>query len=170
MPKSNIGPLDDPTNLGFPPFDMHNFTSIPFKTESHSGFTSVNGVAKFSSAGIVLEFESKLFGLISDGVKEVRVPVGELLDVKFKKGMLKRGARIEIRLRSFAKLTELPHKDGKATLKIAVDDFDRAQDAVAKLQKDMAEYTAALPPPHPPIASLFDESECETQELDGELK
>ena len=52
---------------------MNGFTSIPFKTES--GLSSVNGVAKFSTAGIVLEFESKLFGMIGTGVKENQIMV-----------------------------------------------------------------------------------------------
>jgi len=43
------------------------FTSVPFKAES--GLTQVDGIAKFSSAGIVLEFESKFIGLIKSGVK-----------------------------------------------------------------------------------------------------
>ena len=65
---------------------MQSFTSIPFKTKTDSGLSEINGVAKFSSAGIVLEFESKLFGLISKGVKEARIPINEIHDVKFKKG------------------------------------------------------------------------------------
>ena len=142
---------------------MQSFTSVPFKTES--GMSSVNGVAKFSSAGVVLEFESKLFGLISHGVKEARLSVGELHDVKFKKGVMRRGAKIEIRLNSFAKLAELPNKEGKIVLKLFPDDFERARDAVAKLQQDMAEHNANLPPPHPPLRSLFDASEDETTDL-----
>lgn len=133
------------------------FTSIPFKTES--GLSSVNGVAKFSGAGVILEFESKLLGLISTGVKEVRLSLGDLLDVKFKKGVFKRGARIEIRTRSFTQLTELPNSEGKVTLKLQPDDFEAARDAVARLQKDMAEHGAAEPPPHTPVSSLFDDSE-----------
>jgi len=147
----------------FLPIFMQSFTSIPFKAES--GVSQINGVAKFSSAGIVLEFESKLFGLISNGVKEVRIPLAELLDVKFKKGVLKRGSKIEIRLKSFTKLTELPNKEGKAVLKLFAADFDSARDAVERIGKDMAEHNASLPPPHPPVRSLFDESEDETKEL-----
>ncbi len=143
-----------------------SFTSIPFKTESAHGLTSVNGVAKFSSAGIVLEFESKLFGLISNGVKEARLATDEILDVKFKKGILKRGAKIEIRAKSLAKLAELPYKDGKLTLKIQSEDFERARDAVAKLQKDIADEAASLPPYHTSVSSLFDGSEDDTKKLD----
>ena len=145
---------------------MQSFTSIPFKTKTDSGMSNINGVAKFSPAGIVLEFESKLFGLISTGIKESRLPVSELLDVKFKKGMLKRGAKIEIRLNSFAHISSLPHNEGKLVLKLEADDFERARDAVEALNKAMAEHTATQPPPHPSIASLFDGSEDDTQELE----
>lgn len=144
-------------------FLMQSFTSVPFKTES--GLSSVNGVAKFSSAGVVLEFESKLFGLITTGVKEVRLAVAEILDVKFKKGVLKHGAKIEIRMKTFTKLREVPNKDGKLTLKLVPDDFERARDAVETLQKEMTEYTESLPPLHTPLSVLFDESEDETLEL-----
>lgn len=144
---------------------MQNFTSIPFKSEADSGFSSINGVAKFSSAGIVLEFESKVLGLISKGVKEERLPMSELLDVKFKKGFLRRGAKIEIRLNSFTRLTELPNQEGKLTLKIGPGDWERARDAVTQLHKDMAEKAAALPPAHTPVSVLFDETEEETREL-----
>ena len=144
---------------------MQSFTSIPFKSESAHGLTSVNGVAKFSSAGIVLEFESKLFGLISNGVKEARLSTADILDVKFKKGVFKRGAKIVIRTTTMAKLIELPNSEGKITLKIQSDDFERARDAVDALQKDMTEKADALPPMHTPVSVLFDESEEETKEL-----
>ena len=140
-----------------------SFISVPFKNEA--GMSTTNGVAKFSSAGIVLEFESKFLGLISKGVKEQRLRIEDLLDVKFKKGIMKRGAKIEVRLKSFAKLTELPNQEGKLILKIAVDDWDRARDAIDRLQKDMQETAAQLPPTHTPVSVLFDESEEETQEL-----
>jgi hypothetical protein len=142
---------------------MQSFTSVPFKTDS--GLSQSNGVAKFSSAGIVLEFESKLFGLISNGVKEVRLAVADILDVKFKKGVFKRGAKIEIRTVSIAKLSELPNSDGKMTLKLQADDFDMARDAVARFQKDMTQIAESLPPTHTPVSVLFDESEDETREL-----
>ena len=129
---------------------MQSFTSVPFKTES--GISSVNGVAKFSPAGIVLEFESKWFGLISTGVKEARLPIGELLDIKFKKGVMKRGSKIEIRLNSFTRLTELPSNEGKITLKIERDDFDRAREAVERIEKGRTQNFASAPAPAIPLA------------------
>ncbi len=138
------------------------FTSIPFKTETAHGLKSVNGVAKFSSAGIVLEFESKLFGLISDGVKEARLAVGEILDVRFKKGFLKRGAKIVVRPRSLMASNGIPNEEGKLKLNIKAEDFDRAREAVELLQRDINAYVAQLPPP---AISLFDNSEDETKKL-----
>ena len=140
-----------------------NFISIPFKTES--GFSQIDGIGKFSPAGIVLEFESKLFGIIKNGVRENGIALDEILDLKFRKGLLKRGAKIEIRLKSFTKLSEFPSRDGKITLKIKNDDFARAQEAVIKLQKNLAEHQENLPPTQTPVSRLFDDTEEETQRL-----
>lgn len=142
-----------------------HFISIPFKAES--GLSQIDGIGKFSSAGVVLEFESKLFGIIKGGVKENKIALDEILDVKFRKGFLKRGARIEIRLKSFARLSEMPNRDGKIILKLSRDDFERAEEAVSKLQKDLTENLEHFPPPHTPVSRLFDESE-ERKDLSGE--
>ena len=141
-----------------------NFTSVPFKTES--GVSKINGVAKFSSAGVVLEFESKLFGIIANGVKEVQIPTAEILDIKFRSGLFKLGSKIELRMKTFTKMSELPYKDGKLTLKLERSDFERGEQAVAKLQKDMSGQAESLPPVHTPVSQLFgDETEDETKEL-----
>jgi len=144
---------------------MSSFTSIPFNTDG--GLSKANGIAKFSAAGIVLEFESKFLGLFGTGVKEVRLPMEELLDVKFRKGVFKRGAKIEIRTTSFSTIAQLPNKEGKLILKLDNGDFDRARDAVEKLNKDLTEHRASLPPTHTTVSSLFDGSEDETKPLDN---
>jgi hypothetical protein len=149
---------------------MQSFISVPFKTESGHGLSEIDGIGKFSRAGIVLEFESKLFGIIKSGVKEARIATGDILDIKFRKGFLKRFARIEIRLKDFAKLSQLPNSGGKVTLKIKKDDFDRAREAVERLQKDINEYEQHLPPAHTPVSRLFDDSEDETKQLNEERR
>jgi len=147
---------------------MQSFTSVPFKADKHQGLSEVNGVAKFSRAGIVLEFESKLLGLISTGVSEARIAVGDILDIKFKKGVFKRGAKIEIRTRSLSAMAGLPNDKGKLVLKLSSDDFERGRDAVAQLEKDMAQAAADVPPTHTPVSVLFDAGEDETQRLINE--
>ena len=140
-----------------------NFISIPFKTES--GLSQIDGIGKFSSAGIVLEFESKLFGIIKNGVKESRIALDDILDIRFRKGFFKYAAKIEIRLKSFAQLSELPNNDGKITLKLKRADFGRAAEAVLKLQKNLTEHRESLPPAHTPVSRLFDD-EFETKDND----
>ena len=147
---------------------MQNFSSIPFKTSKYQGLAEVNGFAKFSSAGVVFEFDSKLLGLVSLGVEEARIPLDQILDVKFKKGVFKRRAKIEIRTKSLAAMGKLPHEDGKLVLKLKADDFERGSEAVEKLQKDITSYIASLPPPHTSIASIIDGSEDDTQELNDD--
>ena len=139
------------------------FTSIPFKTKTD--LSQINGVAKFSSAGLILEFESKFLGLIGTGVKEVRVALDDLLDVKFRKGVFKRGAKIEIRTKSFSTLAQLPNKEGKLTLKLDADYHESARQAIEQLNKDLSQQRESLPPTHTPVSVLFDESEEETKDL-----
>jgi hypothetical protein len=147
---------------------QQNFTSVPFKTEGAHGLTTVDGIAKFSSAGIVLEFETKIIGLVKTGVKEVRLPVGEILDVKFRKGFMKRFVKIEIRMTTFTKLSEVPNENGRITLKLIHDDFERGREAVLRLQKEIGEYKELELPVHTPVSRLFDENEddeVETRKL-----
>src|SRR6476469_1619989 len=89
---------------------MQTFISVPFKSEH--GISQVHGLAKFSSAGIVLEYESKIIGLISTGLKDANIPIEELLDVKYRKSFGKKSGKIEIRLKSFRRLAELPNQQG----------------------------------------------------------
>jgi hypothetical protein len=146
---------------------QQGFLSVPFKTESAHGLTSYNGVAKFSPAGIVLEFESKIFGVIPGGVKEVRLPIGEILDIKFKKGLFRLGAKIVIRTKTFAVLSAMPNDNGRVTLKLIREDFELGRSAVEQIQKEMVGYAAELPSPRTPVGELFqDETEDETLPLD----
>jgi hypothetical protein len=140
-----------------------NFISVPFKAES--GLSQYDGLGKFSPAGVVLEFESKFLGMIKSGVQENRIATDEILDVKFRKGFWRFGAKIEIRLKSFTRQAELPSNDGKLTLKIKRQDFELAQEAVERLQKAMTAERDRLPPAHTPVSRLFDESEADTKEL-----
>ena len=132
---------------------QQGFIVVPFSTESGHGITQADGIAKFSPAGVILEYEAKLFGLISNGTKEFRLPLAEVLDVRYRRGVMKVGAKIEIRPNSFAKLADIPHQSGKIVLKIARQDLERAEAAVNALQGaiDQRQATAVTP-----VISLFD--------------
>lgn len=142
----------------------HFLDCISFKISSSHGLSEVDGIAKFSPAGIVLEFEAKILGLMKTGVKEVRVALAEINDVKFKKGVLKFGAKIDIRLKSFAKVSEIPNQDGKIRLQISREDFIRADETVRKMTECLNERRDILPPSNVSVSELFED---ETKELKG---
>lgn len=136
------------------------FISVPFKIEgAHGGFSIVNGIAKISRAGIILEFEAKIFGMMKTGVKEVRVPIGEIEDLKIKKRFFK--FTLEIWLNNFKTINEVPNKDGRIILQIAKDDHSRAERAVkvlsnARIEKEALEILQT------PVGRLFgDDSDAE---------
>ncbi len=136
-----------------------NFITIPFKIEgAHGGFSIVNGMAKISRAGIVLEFEAKIFGMMKTGVKEVRVPLKEIETVKIKKRFFK--FTLEIWLNNFKTLSEIPNKDGRIVLQITKDDHERAEEAMRLLEKTRIEQEN-LEFINSPVSRLFGEDENE---------
>jgi hypothetical protein len=160
------------------------FISVPFKAESPNGITEYNGIAKFSPAGIVIEFKSVIIGLIPGEVKEVQVPINEILDIKFNKGIYKFFSKIQLRLLNFATISRLPNSDGKIKLKIKREDFEIAQKAVEQMLRYINSGEAAvlpgtddinsqLPPAQVSVNELFDTEKLEptdpkkTKELDN---
>ena len=144
-----------------------SYIGVPFKADTDSGLSESTGIAKFSPAGIVIEFESKLLGLVGGEVKEVQVSLDEILDIKFKKGFYKFFSRIHLRLKNFSKLSELPNESGKVKLKIKREDFELAQRAVEQTLQYMSgfdpktletkgEKNEQLPPPQTSVNELFD--------------
>ena len=146
------------------------FTTVPFKASSPNGLMEYNGIAKFSPAGIVIEFDSKYLGLFSGEVKEVQIGLEEVLDIKFRRGIYKFFAQIQLRLTNFAKISELPNDGAKVKLKIKREDFELAQNAVIKLQNDLNELQQSILPSPAPYTGLFDESENETKKLSESSK
>ena len=136
---------------------MARFITISFKIEgAHGGFSVVGGMAKISRAGIVLEFEAKIFGIMKTGIKEVRVHLKEIEEAKLKKRLFK--STLEIRLNNFKTISEIPNKDGRIILQISKDDRPRAEEAIKILQSAKSE-TDALEILQTPVSRLFDETE-----------
>ncbi len=138
--------------------------------------TEYNGIAKFSPAGIVIEFESVLLGLIGSEVKEVQVALDEILDIKFRKGIYKVFANIQLRLKNFTKLAELPNYSGKVKLKIKREDSELAQRAVEQTLRYMSandpltlpenmDSNEQLPPAQTSVSELFDTEKLKAEDL-----
>jgi hypothetical protein len=143
------------------------FISIPFKiSDVNSGFSTVDGMAKISSAGIVLEYEQKFIGLIKTGIKEIQIPIEQIERIKFKKGWV--NTRLEIWLNNFQTLSKIPNKDGRIVMDLSKEDRKVAEEAVQILEKATDEYKAELPPPKTPVSSLFETDELEIDDLKNE--
>ena len=138
------------------------FIGIPFKIEAKQGLSQVEGLAKFSAAGIVLEFEEKYLGFIETGVKEIGIPLAEIMDIRFKKGFFKLGAKIEIYLNSFTKINALPNKNGCVRLGINRDFHARAAEVVQNIQMLLSLQNDFLTDPvfqSDPPRGLFDKND-----------
>jgi len=132
------------------------FITIPFKIEgAHGGFAVVNGMAKISRAGVVLEFEAKIFGMMKTGIKEVRVPLDEIEEILISRKFFRHA--LEIWLNNFRTLTEIPNKDGRIILHISKADRLRAIEAAKILEMAKSER-AAREILQTPVSRLFDES------------
>lgn len=130
-----------------------NFITVPFKIEgAHGGFSVVSGMAKVSRAGIVLEFEAKIFGMMKTGIKEVRVQLKEIEDARLKKKFFRH--TFEIWLNNFKTLSEIPNKEGRIILQISKDDRTRVSEAINVLRTAKSE-SAALEILQTPVSRLF---------------
>lgn len=143
------------------------FIAVPFKADSPNGMMSYHGIAKFSFAGIVIEYESKVLDLIGGEVKEVQIALDEIFDIKFRKGIYKFFGQIQIRLTNYQKVSELPNNDGKIKLNIKRENYDLARAAVEQMSRyikrdDFASLESAddadkfLPPVQTSVNELFD--------------
>lgn len=150
------------------------FISVPFKADSSNGITEYNGIAKFSPAGIVFEFDSVFLGMIESDVKEVRVSLDEILDIRFRRGIYKFFAQIQIRLKHFAKLNELPNDGSRIKMKIKREDYELAERAVEQtlhylnevahpaLQEDVSLRKPL--PAQTSVSELFDTEKLKTKD------
>lgn len=140
------------------------FTIVPFKVDDEHGISESVGLAKFSAAGIVLEFEKEYLGLVKPGgVREARIPLVEILDIEFGKGFLGAFGSISVRFRSLGLLEGLPTKKGKLKLKVARADRQAAIDSVEIMKQHLANLHEDPPPAS--VRQLFGD-EAETKRLE----
>jgi hypothetical protein len=152
-----------------------NLITVPFKAESPNGMMHYSGIAKFSFAGIVIEYESKVLGLVGGEVKEVKVALDEIFDIKFRKGIYKFFAQIRLRLKNYQKISQLPNSDGRIKLKIKREDYELAREAVEQTLRYMkGDFAPALesaddsekqlPPVQTSVNELFDTEKLEKED------
>jgi hypothetical protein len=121
-------------------------------------------MAKISRAVVVVEFEAKIFGIMKTGIKEVRIPLAEIEEVRVSRKFFKH--TLEIWLNNFRTLSEIPNRDGRIILQISKADRPRAEQAARVLQTARSE-TDALEILQTPVSRLFGDDE-ETKETGNE--
>ena len=77
--------------------------SIPFSiSEAFAGFGTADGILHYEDEGLRLELEPKFLGFIDSGVKELVIPIDDLVSVEFKNGWISRSLTFQAkRLKSF---------------------------------------------------------------------
>ena len=94
------------------------FSVVPFKISDEHGLSETIGLAKFSIAGIVLEFEKEFLGIVKAGeVREARIPISDILDIQFGKGFLGAFGSIIVRFKNLSAVAGLPTKSGRLKLR-----------------------------------------------------
>ncbi len=99
--------------------------SVPFKFEAFGGFGEVQGLARIDAQGLELQFSTRdaLFGVLKSDRRTLRVPLDDLLSVRFAAGFLWMFPRIELRVRDLSALDGLPESDqGRVSLSLAFRD------------------------------------------------
>jgi hypothetical protein len=105
---------------------------LPFKVpDLFAGFAEGKGLAKASPSELTIEFMIKdnVVNMFKSGLKEVRIPQGEIEFVRHKEGWFH--DKIRIRVKSMKWLADLPGcDDAELTLQVARGDRPQAADLV----------------------------------------
>ena len=116
--------------------------SVPFTlSELYGGLATCDGLLRDEGEKIVLEFQVKdaVAGFIKSGVREVRVPLKDLVSVTLTKGWLGTswlGVKIVIQAARMELLKDVPGaSQGRVELHIARKDRDLAERFVADLHE-----------------------------------
>jgi hypothetical protein len=106
--------------------------NVPFTLpEMFAGFVEGNGLAKATPTDLTLEFvvQDGVVNLLKSGVKEIRIPRGEIDCIQHKRGWF--GDKLNVRVKSLRWLADLPGcNNAEVTLHISRRDRARAGELV----------------------------------------
>jgi hypothetical protein len=142
--------------------------AIPFHFDTHGGFGEVQGLARLDELGLELQFSTRdaVFGVIKTEQKSLRIPLEQLLSVRFSAGFLWLMPVIQLRVRDLSVLKDLPESgEGRVKLRVRfrdrhdarafVKDLEgmRAHVRILQLDRALDRMTSPLPPVAPPQAA-----------------
>lgn len=141
--------------------------AIPFHFDTHGGFGEVQGLARLDELGLELQFSTRdaVFGVIKTEQKSLRIPMEQLLSVRFSAGFLWLMPSVQLRVRDLSVLKDLPESgEGRVNLRVRFRDRHdarafakdleqmRAHVRILQLDRALDRMTSPLPPVAPPQA------------------
>ncbi len=117
-------------------------STVPFTVDLFGGLGQCEGLLRDEGDHVALEFQSAdtIAGILKSGVRQVRVPIKELVSVTLTKGWLGSswlGVKIVLQAASMQTFQDVPGmSQGRVELSITRKDRDAAERFVAGLHKD----------------------------------
>lgn len=114
-------------------------TAIPFTMEAYGGFGSLSGLLKLEGATLILEFQSKVLGMVRSEPKEVRVPLDHVASMILDEGWFT--TKLRIQATSLSVWAGFPESEkGRVVLSLDRSDRPAARDLVALVQPKKAPF------------------------------
>ncbi len=112
---------------------------LPFSVARvHAGLSEATGLARMTGAGLTLEYQVRLLGLIGFGIREITIPFGEIAAIHLKKNFLQ--TRIVLQTRSLRTLGGMPgSKTGQLVLRVARRNRETAALLVSAIRLHLSE-------------------------------
>lgn len=108
-------------------------TAIPFKSQAYAGFGSINGLLRLDGAALVLEFQTKVLGIVKASPKEVRVPLDQIASITLEEGWFSTSLRIQAT--NLTVWSSFPESDmGRVVLGVEHHDREAARSLVAAVE------------------------------------
>lgn len=98
---------------------------LPFTTDAMNGLADVDGRLRLEEEALVLEFETKVIGLLSTGTRQEAIPLGELEATSYRRRAF--GGTLVLELRSVERASRLPGNDRAGRVALKVRRRDRAE-------------------------------------------
>ena len=110
---------------------------VPFTLDA--GISKVSGVVRDAEEALVIEYQSKILGLIPSGIKVIRIPYREIEEVFFSTSIFK--TRLRIILKTLRSIESFPTpSQGELQLKIARKNRQQAKALASSVNLIVSKY------------------------------
>lgn len=111
--------------------------AVPFTMDA--GISKVSGVVRDADDELVIEYQSKILGLIPTDIKTIRIPYQEIDEVFFSSSIFK--TRLRIILKTLRSIGNFPTpKQGELQLKIARKNRQQAKALASSVNLSVSKY------------------------------